>query len=249
MIDTTPMYAKLWGSSRVRHSLTPKHLSQDAALDLLRKPGHLLGKNRPRLLHRPRRLGDGNSRAQNSRAAGRAAARQRIAGRPRPIVAAGTCARREAPQRNSSARRVSAPAAVLPANREDVQMKSSAKRKIPTAAEVLARQKADHMPGGIAAKSSGTAVVAAKKSSPAVAANDQRNSVQRYLDEVAPASIVGRMIKFGKEGQFVTHDDGEPIAADAEFVALCDQTWSAGSSSTATASRPTASWASCPTAL
>ena len=44
MIDTTPMYAKLWGSSRVRHSLTPKHLSQDAALGLLRKPGHLLTK-------------------------------------------------------------------------------------------------------------------------------------------------------------------------------------------------------------
>ena len=44
MIDTTPMYAKLWGSSRVRHSFTPKHLSQDAALDLLRKPGHLLTK-------------------------------------------------------------------------------------------------------------------------------------------------------------------------------------------------------------
>ena len=46
MIDTTPMYAKLWDSSRVpRHSTpTPKHLSQDAALDLLRKPGHLLTK-------------------------------------------------------------------------------------------------------------------------------------------------------------------------------------------------------------
>ena len=44
MIDTTPMYAKLWGSSCVRHSLTSKHLSQDAALDLLRKPGHLLTK-------------------------------------------------------------------------------------------------------------------------------------------------------------------------------------------------------------
>ena len=103
-------------------------------------------------------------------------------------------------------------------------MKTTANRKIPTAAEVLARQKADHMPGGIVAKSSGTAGMAAKRPSPAVAANDQRDLVQRYLDEVAPASIVGRMIKFGKEGQFVTPDDGEPIAVDAEFVALCDQT-------------------------
>jgi hypothetical protein len=96
-------------------------------------------------------------------------------------------------------------------------MKTTANRKIPTAAEVLARQKADHMPGGIVAKSSGTAGMAAKRPSPAVAANDQRDSVQRYLDEVAPASIVGRMIKFGKEGQFVTPDDGEPIAVDAEW--------------------------------
>ena len=55
-------------------------------------------------------------------------------------------------------------------------MKTTANRKIPTAAEVLARQKADHMPGGIVAKSSGTAVVAAKRPSPAVAANDQRDS-------------------------------------------------------------------------
>jgi hypothetical protein len=103
-------------------------------------------------------------------------------------------------------------------------MKPLAKRKIPTAAEVLAKQKADHMPGGIAAKPSGAAVVATKRTSPAVAATDQRDSVQQYLDEVAPASIVGRMIKFSKEGQFTTHDDGEPIPEDAEFVALCDQT-------------------------
>ena len=66
--------------------------------------------------------------------------------------------------------------------------------------------------------------MATKRPSPAVAANDQRNSVQRYLDEVAPASIVGRMIKFGKEANSFTPDDGEPIAVDAEFVALCDQT-------------------------
>ena len=114
---------------------------------------------------------------------------------------------------------------------------------------MLARQKADHMPGGIVAKSSGTAGMAAKRPNPAVAANDQRDSVQRYLDEVAPASIVGRMIKFGKEGQFVTPDDGEPIAVDAELVALCDQTLVGQSRVDPTASRPTASWASSTTAL
>jgi hypothetical protein len=103
-------------------------------------------------------------------------------------------------------------------------MKTSAKRKIPTATQIMEQQKRDHAPGGIAAKPSGTAVVAAKKTSPAITANDQRDPVQQYLDEVAPASIVGRMIKFSKDGRFVTHDDGEPIAEDAEFVALCDQT-------------------------
>jgi hypothetical protein len=99
-------------------------------------------------------------------------------------------------------------------------MKASAKRKIPTAAEVLARQEADHMPGGVLAKPSGA--VPAKATVAVVP--DQRDSVQQYLDEVAPASIVGRMIKFGKEGKYITHDDGEPVAEGAEFVALCDQT-------------------------
>jgi hypothetical protein len=58
----------------------------------------------------------------------------------------------------------------------------------------------------------------------AIAAPDTRAAAEKYLDEVAPASIVGRMVKFNKEAQFVTRDDGEPIAKDAEFVALCDQT-------------------------
>ena len=45
----------------------------------------------------------------------------------------------------------------------------------------------------------------------------------RYLDDIAPSNIVGRMFKFSKEGQFVTSDDGQPIPDNAEFVALCDQ--------------------------
>jgi len=48
--------------------------------------------------------------------------------------------------------------------------------------------------------------------------------VQAYLDEVAPASIVGRMIKFNKEGQFVCSDNDEAISEDTDFTALCDQT-------------------------
>jgi hypothetical protein len=101
-----------------------------------------------------------------------------------------------------------------------------AARKIPTATEVLARQKSDHRPGGISAPkppTSGTAVVVAKTST-TVAVPDQRDSVEQYLDEVAPASIVGRMVKFAKDGWFITHDDGEPTPEDAEYVAHCDQT-------------------------
>jgi hypothetical protein len=57
-----------------------------------------------------------------------------------------------------------------------------------------------------------------------VAVPDSRNDVQRYLDEIAPASIVGRLIKFSKDGRFITNDDGEPIGVDVDFIALCDQT-------------------------
>jgi hypothetical protein len=65
---------------------------------------------------------------------------------------------------------------------------------------------------------------AAKPTLPAETPPDTRTSVQRYLDEVAPASMVGRRIKFGKEGTFVTADDDETIGDDVDFVALCDQT-------------------------
>jgi hypothetical protein len=58
----------------------------------------------------------------------------------------------------------------------------------------------------------------------AVAMPDSRTDVQRYLDEIAPASIVGRMIKFGKNGEFTVTDDDTVIGDDVDFVALVDQT-------------------------
>jgi hypothetical protein len=58
----------------------------------------------------------------------------------------------------------------------------------------------------------------------AVAIPDNRTPVQTYLDDIAPGSVVGRMIKFNKDGNFVTHDDGAVIGDDIDFVALCDQT-------------------------
>jgi hypothetical protein len=64
----------------------------------------------------------------------------------------------------------------------------------------------------------------AKPVLPTVPMPDARTPVQRSLDDVAPAAIVGRMIKFGKDGKFITADDGEAIGDDVDFAALCDQT-------------------------
>src|SRR5262245_4465376 len=85
---------------------------------------------------------------------------------------------------------------------------------IPTAAQVLARQKADHAkpPAPISQPTT------------AVALPDTRTEVERYLDEIAPAAVVGRLVKVSKDGQFLTADDGEPISDVAEFCVLADET-------------------------
>jgi len=100
-------------------------------------------------------------------------------------------------------------------------------RKIPTAAEVLARQKSDHAPDGPWAPKlpASSTTVAVAKTGTAVAVPDERDSVQQYLDEIAPNSIVGRMVKFDiKEGAFILHDDSSTVSPDVDFVAHADQT-------------------------
>jgi hypothetical protein len=81
------------------------------------------------------------------------------------------------------------------------------------AARELAQRKAVQMPAK-----------AKDETALATAATDNRTPVQRYLDEIAPSGIVGRLIKFSKEGSFTTVDDGEPVSSDADFIALCDET-------------------------
>jgi hypothetical protein len=88
-------------------------------------------------------------------------------------------------------------------------------RKVPTAAEKLAQQKRDHAPGGL---------VKAEPPPKLPAVPDTRTSTQAYLDEIAPGTIVGRMVKFTKDGKFATSDDGETIADTLDFVVLADQT-------------------------
>ena len=50
------------------------------------------------------------------------------------------------------------------------------------------------------------------------------NYRSRYLDEVAPASIAGRLIKFTKDGEFQTTDDKKKLPEIAEFVLLAEET-------------------------
>jgi hypothetical protein len=85
----------------------------------------------------------------------------------------------------------------------------------PTAAQVVAQQKADAERSQAAAKANGPSanVPAVAAKAPLPATPDNRTYVQRYLDEVAPASIVGRMVKFdGKEGRyFIGLRPGSPV--------------------------------------
>jgi hypothetical protein len=51
------------------------------------------------------------------------------------------------------------------------------------------------------------------------------DSIQAYLDEIAPAAMVGRMIRFnGKDGRYITHDDGQGIGDGQRFIFLAEET-------------------------
>jgi hypothetical protein len=95
-------------------------------------------------------------------------------------------------------------------------------RQPPTAQQVVAQQGHTATPR-FGEPPPSTAVAAPKPLVPAVA--DSRTSVQAYLNEIAPASIVGRMVKFNSKGSnYVTSDDGEPIDEGSEYIVLADQT-------------------------
>jgi hypothetical protein len=71
-------------------------------------------------------------------------------------------------------------------------------------------------------RASRQAVAPIKPAMPAVP--DSRTPQEKYLDEIAPSGIVGRLIKFSKEGKFVFSDTDEQIDEKEDFVCLCDQT-------------------------
>ena len=53
--------------------------------------------------------------------------------------------------------------------------------------------------------------------------NGGGDALSAYLAEVAPATMVGRLIKF-KDGGYITVDDGEPVPEGSEFIVLADAT-------------------------
>jgi hypothetical protein len=58
----------------------------------------------------------------------------------------------------------------------------------------------------------------------AVTIPDNRTPEQKYIDEIAPSSIAGKLIKFSKEGEFVVAETDEELSADDDYIALCDET-------------------------
>jgi hypothetical protein len=89
---------------------------------------------------------------------------------------------------------------------------------MPTPEQIRARQKADADTARI------KAALPAVAANTAIAAPDNRTDVQRYVDDVAPASIAGRVIRFNKDGHFITPDDDTVIGDDIDFIALVDET-------------------------
>jgi hypothetical protein len=67
-------------------------------------------------------------------------------------------------------------------------------------------------------------LVAARKAQAPAVMTDSRDAISRYIDEQAPASTAGRLIKFGKDGEHVTSDDGKVVAEGNEFIALIPET-------------------------
>jgi hypothetical protein len=64
--------------------------------------------------------------------------------------------------------------------------------------------------------------VAPKQTMPVVP--DTRTPQERYLDEIAPVTFAGQLVKFSKDGEFVIGESGEKVAPDRSLVALCDET-------------------------
>jgi hypothetical protein len=89
--------------------------------------------------------------------------------------------------------------------------------------EIVAEQKRQ-AEAETAAKKAAKVPAKVAATTPAPLAGDNRTAAERYIDDVAPSSIAGQMIKFSKEGKFIVTETEEEISPDRDFVALCDET-------------------------
>jgi hypothetical protein len=82
-----------------------------------------------------------------------------------------------------------------------------------------------HVPPATAAAPAKPATAVVPVARPALpAVPDNRSPLDRYLDDIAPTSIVGRLVGFdGKDKQFIYRDDGTPITDDVDFIVMDDQ--------------------------
>jgi hypothetical protein len=87
-----------------------------------------------------------------------------------------------------------------------------------TPEQIIAEQKAD----AAKHKQNGGLPAVVKHSMPAIA--DTRSLAERYVDEIAPSSIAGQLVKFSKEGKFVVADTGDELGPDDDYIALVDET-------------------------
>jgi hypothetical protein len=75
------------------------------------------------------------------------------------------------------------------------------------------------------APSTSTAIAKAPEVTlPAKMPADTRTPVQRYLDTIAPVTMVGRQIRGSKDAPFVTPDNGEVVPDTIDHIFLGDQT-------------------------
>ena len=95
--------------------------------------------------------------------------------------------------------------------------------RTPTARELVAAKQAQAPLPPVVTPATTPSSAPATAASTVVATYNQ-NYRQRYLDEVAPSGIAGRLVKFSKDGEFVTSDDGKPLPESDEYILLADDT-------------------------
>jgi hypothetical protein len=101
---------------------------------------------------------------------------------------------------------------------------TAAKRQPPTAEQIRAEQKAQ-AERDTAARQVANVPATVATAGASVTVPDARTPAQRYVDEIAPpGSVVGRLVKFSREGRFVTSDDDAPVDESTEFIVLADET-------------------------